>query len=86
MIAVVLSLTACVVPSLTRESSYRKPKQDLSHCSGTAIQAPNNANKESFGFLLTHAAEARAVDKFRALERYQGSAFTRETPTPRRKS
>jgi len=73
VIAVVLSLTAALVPSLTKESSYRKPKSALTYYSETANPTLNIANKEFFGFLLTHAAEVRAVDKSRVGGAAKGS-------------
>ena len=57
MTALVLSLTAPPVLSLTGESSYRRPKAGLNHCSSLQILSLNNANtQESSGFLLTPEA------------------------------
>jgi hypothetical protein len=53
---VVLSGTARVVLSGTRESSDREPGSLTSHENLWKIQPPSNdANKESFGLLLTEA-------------------------------
>jgi len=54
MTALVLSLTAPPVLSLTGESSYRRPKAGLNHCKSLQIRSLNDANtQESSGFLLT---------------------------------
>lgn len=57
MTAVVLSLTAKPVLSLTGESSYRRPKSGLNLCEASQIHPLNDANtQESSGFLLTTQA------------------------------
>ena len=57
MSALVLSLTPPPVLSSTSESSYRRPKSGLNHCSNLQIRPLNNANtQESSGFLLTPEA------------------------------
>ena len=53
MNAVGLSLTGGLGLSLTRESAYRKPKWDLTHCRCSEIEPLNYANIESYGFFLT---------------------------------
>lgn len=62
MSALVLSLTARLVLSLTEDSSYREPNQGVSYCDSCEIQTLNYANTESFRFLLT---QNRIVDKSR---------------------
>src|SRR5262249_52920100 len=49
----VLSVTRTPVPSGTAVPSYQEPKPHLTCGSASRIRAPNLANRESFGFLLT---------------------------------
>lgn len=62
MIALVLSLTAERVLSLTGESSYRQPESGLTNWLCAKIWLLNYANTESFGFFLTPKRLADSVD------------------------
>ncbi len=58
-----ISGTQTLVISGTQSSWYREPKSPLSICAGDEIGAPNLANIESFGFLLTDPARFLSVWK-----------------------
>ena len=59
MNAVGPSLTLGLGLSLTRESAYRKPKWDLTHCRCSELHPLNYANIESYGFFLTQSRARR---------------------------
>jgi hypothetical protein len=56
----VLSGTRTPVRSGTPNPYYQEPKPDLSSGAACQIRAPNFANSESFGFLLTRPADCGA--------------------------